>query len=80
MANIKQKKIINLPDEIRDSIKTGLIRHGKVKVIGLGIFERRKVPARRGRHPQTGEIVMIRSYHKLKFRPTQSLKDAVCKK
>jgi nucleoid DNA-binding protein len=78
MANVKQKKIVSLPTDLRSKIQKGLVRHGKVKVVGLGIFETREIPARPGRNPQSGMIVMIPSYLKIKFRPTKSLKEAVC--
>lgn len=78
MANKKQRKIVKLPTDIRVEIKKGLKRHGKVKVVGLGIFETREIPSRRGRNPKTGKIVMIPSYIKIKFRPTKSLKEAIC--
>lgn len=77
MANQKQKKIVNLPMELRSQIQSGIVDHGKVKVVGLGIFETRKIPARPGRNPATGEIVKIRAYKKIKFRPTKSLKEAL---
>lgn len=78
MANKAQKKIIDLPKPLRAEIQEGIIEHGKVKIIGLGIFETRQIPARRGRNPKTSEIVMIPSYIKIKFKPTKSLKEAVC--
>ncbi|MGH7239250.1 MAG: HU family DNA-binding protein [Candidatus Saccharimonadales bacterium] len=78
MSNVKQKKIVSLPKELRSGIKSGLLKHGKVKVVGLGIFETRRVPARPGRNPQTGDIVKIPSYIKIKFRPTKQLKEAIC--
>lgn len=78
MANKKQKHIIDLPMAIRVELKRGLVKHGKVKVIGLGIFETREIPSRRGRNPQSGKIMMIPAYTKIKFRPTKSLKEMVC--
>jgi len=78
MANKAQKAIVSLDHPVRREIRRGLVKHGKVKVVGLGIFETRKIPARRGRNPQTSKIVMIPSYLKIKFRPTKALKEAVC--
>ena len=75
MANLKQKKIVNLPMDIRNDITSGILKKGKVKVVGLGIFETRKIPSRTGRHPSTGEIVKFPAYIKVKFRPTKSLKE-----
>lgn len=75
--NKRQKKIVNMPTEIRSEIRNGLLQHGKVKVVGLGIFENKQIPARAGRNPATGKIVQIPSYVKVKFKPTKSLKEAV---
>lgn len=75
MANKSQKKIVDLPKDLRSEITLGIINEGKVKVIGLGIFETKKIPSRSGRHPSTGKIVSFRAYTKIKFRPTKSLKE-----
>lgn len=77
MANVAQKVIVNLPREIRQEIQSGLLRHGKVKVVGLGIFEIKKIKSRMGRNPATGDVVMMPSYKKVKFRPTAALKEKV---
>lgn len=77
MANISQKAIVNLPKELRTDIQGGLLRYGKVKVVGLGIFEIKKIKSRMGRNPASGEIVMMPAYSKVKFRPTASLKEQV---
>jgi nucleoid DNA-binding protein len=80
MANLKQKKIVRIENPLRNEIRKGLIRFGKVKVVGLGIFETKRIKRRPGRHPQTGKIVMMPSYLKLKFRPAKALKEAVCQR
>lgn len=67
-----------MPENVRKGISSGLSRFGKVKVVGLGIFELRKIPSRLGRHPLSGEIVKFKAYFKIKFRPTKSLKEKVC--
>lgn len=77
MANTKQKKIVDLPETLRKQIRSGLVRFGKVKVIGLGVFETRKIPSRPGRHPVTGELLVVPSYYKVKFRPTKDIKRAI---
>lgn len=79
MGNIKQKATTYLPPKIREDILWGLFEHGKIKVVGLGIFEMREIPARDGRNPKTGLIVTIGPYKKIKFRPTSVLKRAVCR-
>ncbi len=78
MANIKQKCIVSLPLDLRDEITDGLASYGKVKIVGLGIFETRVIPARPGRNPKTGDIMQIKEYVKIKFRPTKQLKLTIC--
>jgi nucleoid DNA-binding protein len=78
MANTKQPAIVSLPSDLRDEITVALLKHGKVKVVGLGIFEMREIPSRPGRNPKTGEIMQIKAYWKIKFRPTKQLKESVC--
>lgn len=73
--NKRQKCIIDLPMDLRTSITSAILTEGKVKVVGLGIFETKQIPARSGRHPSTGQIVDFKAYTKVKFRPTKSLKN-----
>jgi len=77
MANQSQKCIVDLPKELRSEVQHGLLRYGKVKVVGLGIFEIKSIRSRRGRNPATGEIVRMPAYKKVKFRPTASLKEKI---
>lgn len=77
MANTTQKKIIQLPLELRLEIQSGLFRYGKVKVVGLGIFEVKTIEARRGRNPASGEIMLMPAYKKVKFKPTAALKKKI---
>lgn len=79
LTNKVQECVVRFEDRnCATLIKRGLKRYGKVKVVDLGIFETRKIRARRGRNPSTGEIVKIRAYKKIKFRPTAPLKRAIC--
>ena len=79
MSNIKQKRIVNAPDEFISEVISYLATEGKVKVNGLGIFELKTIPSRLGRNPRTGGEMMIPSYVKAKFRPTASLRASVQK-
>ncbi len=75
--NIPQDKIIKLSEESVLEIRNAIAVHGKVKVTGLGIFETRLVKPRRGRNPRTGEELVIPAYTKIRFRPTNSLKESI---
>ena len=63
----------NLIETVVKSVKKG----ENVKIPGLGIFRLRKMKARMGRNPQTGEPIKIPAKRVVKFRLSKSLKDAV---
>lgn len=75
--NKKQPFIISLSQELRQEIKGGLLKYDKIKIVGLGVFENKIVPARFGRNPSTGKIVKFPKFIRIKFKPTKSLKEAV---
>ena len=49
----------------------------RVRIVGLGILQVRKRPARMGRNPATGEQIKIKASKKVAFRPAKELKEAV---
>src|SRR6187431_2499361 len=49
----------------------------KVRLTGLGILQVRKLAARMGRNPATGEAIKIKASKKVAFRPAKELKEAV---
>ena len=54
-----------------------LLKAGKVKVVGLGIFKVRKVAAREGYNVNDGSRISVPSFNKVAFRPTKQLKDLI---
>ena len=49
----------------------------RIRLVGLGIFQVRKRPARMGRNPATGEQIKIKASKKLAFRAAKEVKDAI---
>ena len=49
----------------------------KVQMVGFGTFEVSKRAARKGRNPQTGETIKIKSSKTPKFKAGKALKDMV---
>jgi DNA-binding protein HU-beta len=49
----------------------------KVRLTGLGILQVRKLPARMGRNPATGEAIKIKASKKIAFRPAKELKESI---
>lgn len=68
-------------DEILTSLIDTVIKTVKkgesVKITGLGIFRLRKMKARMGRNPQTGEAIKIPARKKVGFSVAKSFKDSV---
>ena len=60
---------------VQGAIAAALTRGDKITLPGFGTFKVVETAARTGRNPQTGEPVEIPAKRKIKFNPTQSLKD-----
>ena len=52
-------------------------KDGKVTLVGFGTFQKTRRKARKGRNPQTGEVIKIKASNVVKFKPGKKLKEAV---
>ena len=57
--------------------KTLKKKDGKVTLVGFGTFQKSRRKARKGRNPQTGEMLKIKPPNVAKFKPGKKLRDAV---
>ena len=64
-------------DCIFSTITKNLKKKKKVTLIGFGTFKVAKRKARKGRNPQTGEVMKIKAKKVPKFVPGKALRDAV---
>lgn len=64
-------------DCVFDSIKKALKKKDTVTLVGFGTFKVDKRKARKGRNPQTGEVIKIKAKKVPKFTAGKALKDAV---
>ncbi len=68
-------------DEVLDCLVETVVKEVKkgnsVKVPGLGIFRLRKMKARMGRNPQTGEAIKIPARKKVGFSVAKTFKETV---
>ena len=64
-------------DELNALIVRELKKEGSIRFAGLGIFRKRKLKARLGRNPATGESIKIPARTRLRFTPAKALKDSV---
>lgn len=76
-ADLTQKKIGEIVDDVLEVIKENFVKGDKVLFAGFGSFEVTERAAREGRNPQTGDTVIIPSCKVPKFKPGKALKDYV---
>ncbi|NOR51870.1 MAG: hypothetical protein GQ470_04550 [Gammaproteobacteria bacterium] len=58
-------------------IKEGLLRDGVVRINHFGIFKLKRVAARKGRNPKTGEAITIAGRAKVIFTPCKALREMI---
>jgi len=75
MANIKHKSIIKLKDkQFFVLLEQELIKHGMVKVTGLGVFKLMKMKSHTRYIPGSKKVGITKAYVKIVFIPTKTLK------
>ncbi len=67
----------DLVEQIFKIVKQSLAQGENVKISGLGNFVVKEKQARRGRNPQTGEVIEIAPRRVLNFKLSQVLKDEI---
>jgi len=70
-------KSIKLPADIEEYLFKTLASHKRVKIIRLGIFEVRKVKARKLFHNFSGKIITIPRHARIHFRPSLTIKKTI---
>lgn len=63
-------------DGVTEALKK---KDGKVTLVGFGTFSKTRRNARKGRNPQTGDVINIKACTVVKFRPGKRLKEGVLK-
>src|SRR5277367_5564345 len=64
-------------DELNVLVVRELKKEGSIRLAGLGVFRKRKLAARVGRNPATGEQIRIPARTRLRFTPAKALKESV---
>jgi DNA-binding protein HU-beta len=64
-------------DELNTLVVRELKKEGSIRLAGLGVFRKRKLAARIGRNPATGEQIRIPARTRLRFTPAKALKESV---
>lgn len=76
-GGISRKQIDELLNGLVDTIVKSVKKGESVKIPGLGIFRLRKMKARMGRNPQTGEAIKIPARKKVGFSVAKTFKESV---
>lgn len=74
---VDKQKAAQIIEDYIELIKEALEKDGKVMLSGFGSYEVKYKPARRGRNPQTGDSIILRSRKVVKFKPSQLLRKAI---
>ena len=72
-GGLSRRESAEVVEHLIETIKNVLLRGGRVQISGFGSFEVVTRRARKGRNPQTGEVIAIDSRHSLVFRPSKIL-------
>jgi DNA-binding protein HU-beta len=76
-CTIPQKQAAEVLSTAVAAIGEHLKKGARIRVGGLGTFEVRKRPERKGRNPATGEPITIKASKKVAFRPAKDLSEAI---
>lgn len=72
--DVSQKDAKAVIDAVTDQIVASVKKGSKVRLYGFGTFELKKRAARKGRNPQTGEVVKIKASKSIGFKPSSQAK------
>ena len=76
-AGLSRKQIDDLLNALIETVVKTVKKGESVKMPGLGIFRLRKMKARMGRNPQTGEPIKIPARKKVGFSVAKTFKQTV---
>jgi DNA-binding protein HU-beta len=76
-GGVTRKQADDLLAVLTDTIVKTVKKGESVKIPGLGVFRLRKMRARMGRNPQTGEAIKIPARRKVGFSVAKTFKETV---
>ncbi|MCW5891704.1 MAG: HU family DNA-binding protein [bacterium] len=77
MGDVSRKQADAILDGLVETVVKSVKKGESVKIPGLGIFRLRKMKARVGRNPQTGEPIKIPARKKVGFSVAKTFKEQV---
>ncbi len=76
-GGVSRKQADDMINALIDNVVKSVKKGESVKIPGLGIFRLRKMKARMGRNPQTGEAIKIPARKKVGFSVAKTFKESV---
>ncbi|MEE2961379.1 MAG: HU family DNA-binding protein [Myxococcota bacterium] len=73
--SVTKKALGEVVDNVFENISVAIKKEKRFSYPGFGTFVVRTRKARKGRNPQTGEIIKIKASKSVGFRPAKALKD-----
>jgi len=74
-TNLSKTKAKEAVDALLESLSQELSSGSKVTLTGFGTFQIKEQKAKRGRNPQTGEVMKIPAKNVVKFNPGKALRN-----
>ena len=74
-ADMTKKAVGELVDNLFDTMAVAIKKENRFTYPGFGTFVVRTRKARKGRNPQTGEVIKIKASKSVGFRPAKALKE-----
>jgi DNA-binding protein HU-beta len=76
-GQMTKRLVTELVDGVFDNMALSIKKEHRFSYPGFGTFVIRNRKARKGRNPQTGEVIKIKASKTVGFRPTRALKDSL---
>lgn len=76
-TGMTKRDVGQIVEAVFDAISDALARGEKVQLVGFGNFEIRERAARKGRNPQTGEVIDIAASKVPAFRAGKALREGI---
>lgn len=76
-ANVAKAAAAKALDSFIESVGKTLKKGNKITLVGFGTFSVGKRAARKGRNPQTGDVIKIKASKTVRFKAGKALKDTI---
>ena len=76
-TGVTKRDVTQVVDTVFDVIQETLSQGDKVQLVGFGNFEIRERAARKGRNPQTGEVIEIAASKVPAFKAGKNLREGI---